>query len=85
MRTSCSVPDWMSLSPIDQITLAREFLSLIRKKYPNSEFGYDSFPDLDYERMVMSSIFTMLKDWNYLKVTGYMTFRLTPLGSSGVQ
>jgi hypothetical protein len=54
MRTSCSVQEWKSLSPIDQMTLAREFLLLIRKKYPNSEFGYDSFPDLSYDRMVMS-------------------------------
>ena len=84
MRTTCSLSDWMNLSPLDQKTLAREFLILIRKKYPNSEFGYDSFPELNYDRMVMSTIFTMLKDWNFLKVTGYMTFRLTPLGGGGV-
>jgi hypothetical protein len=77
MKKRCSCSDYMNLSYEERRQLVNEFLSLIESKYPDSEFGYDSFPELYYDEMVLSSIFHELKEQGHIKSTGYMTFRLT--------
>ena len=54
MRKRCSESDYMRLSYEEQRRLVNGFLALIESKYPDSDFGYDSFHDLDYDQMVLS-------------------------------
>ena len=76
MRETCSRSDYMILSPDAQRQLATDFLSLIEGEYADSEFGYDSFPKLDYDQMVFSSLFHELKESGKIESTGYLVFRL---------
>jgi hypothetical protein len=76
MRMRCSANDYMRLSPDEQRQLATAFLSLIESKYPESPFGYDSFPELDCDRMVLSTILSELKESGKIPCAGYMAFRI---------
>lgn len=76
MRTTCSRNDYMSLSEDEQRALASDFLSLTQRKYPDKEFGHDSFPELSYDHMVLSTLFHDLKETCKTASTGYTVFRL---------
>jgi len=78
MRRTCSRTDFMALSINERGELAGDLLSLIQDRYPVSEFGYDSFPELQYDQMVLSAIFHELKESGKIKSTGYLVFRLEP-------
>jgi hypothetical protein len=76
LRTRCSRDDYTSLSDDEVSRLLLDFLALIKTRYPDSEFGYDSFPDLDYDEVVLSTIFQELKEAGNIKSSGYMRFQL---------
>lgn len=49
---------------------------MIEAQLPDREFGYDSFPELQYERLLLSTIFSELKDAGKIRGAGFMVFRL---------
>lgn len=76
MKKKCSRNDYMSLSEDEKIELTDGFLKLLKSKHSGKEFGYDSFPNLDYDQMVLSTIFSDLKRTGHIAGAGYMVFRL---------
>ncbi len=64
------------MSYAEQMDLVQDFLAMLREKFRNKSFGYESFPDLDYERMALSTIFAILKDQGHIKTVGMMEFKL---------
>lgn len=74
--TKCSREDYINLPPSDQKKLIAHFLHLVQEKYPNSRFGYTSFPELEYDKMVLSTIFYELKESGMIKTVGYEEFRI---------
>lgn len=78
MKMNCSRNEYIGLSPEEKGEMITDFLALIKKKYPDSKFGYDSFPELEYDEagMILSTMFSELKDSGEIISTGYETFRL---------
>ncbi|MCK4319177.1 hypothetical protein KAW38_01235 [Candidatus Micrarchaeota archaeon] len=77
VRKRCSREDYMNLSNEEKKQLVSDFLSFIKNKFPDSEFDYDLFHGLEYDQMVLSTIFTALKEAGHIRSAGYMKFRLT--------
>ncbi len=76
IRKKCSRDDFLYLPLDKKEQLITNFLEYLKSRYSGKEFGYDSFPDLDYDPMVLSTIFTELKDADHITGAGYMVFRL---------
>ena len=72
----CSRTDYLQLDIDEQKELALEFHSMLESRFRQSEFGYTSFPELDYDQMVLSSIFYELNVTRRIESIGSMTFRL---------
>ncbi len=54
-----------------------EFCGYLEENFKGTDFGYDSFPELQWDYMVFSTIFKILKDAGYIAGAGYAKFRLT--------
>lgn len=54
-----------------------EFCEYLEENFRGTDFGYDSFPELQWDYMVFSTIFKILKDAGYIAGAGYAKFRLT--------
>lgn len=76
IRKKCSRNDFLSLSLDDKKQLITDFLEYLKSRYSGKEFGYDSFSGLDYDQMVLSTIFSELKNAGHITGAGYMVFRL---------
>ena len=78
MRTRCSRSEFESLSMVEQQAMVSDLFALIEKKYPDSHFGYNSFPELEYDEpgMILSTIFSALKNSGRIICTGFEEFRL---------
>jgi len=78
MRMKCSRSEYEGLSWSEKEAMTTDLLALIKKKYPDSEFGYNSFPELEYDEagMILSTIFLTLKNSGLIICTGYEEFRL---------
>jgi len=78
MRIRCSRNEYIGLSWDEKEAMVSDLLALIKRKYPDSKFGYDSFPELEYDAagMILSTIFAELKDSEQIISTGYEEFRL---------
>lgn len=76
IRNKCSRDDFLYLSLEEKEQLITNFLEYLKSRYSGKEFGYDSFPGLDYDQMVLSTIFSELKDAGHITGAGYMVFRL---------
>jgi hypothetical protein len=76
VRKKCSRNDYMNLSENEKKELTDGFLKHLKSKYSGKEFGYDSFPELDYDEMVLSTIFSDLKRTGHITGAGYMVFKI---------
>ena len=72
MKKGVSMLEYTTLSPGEKRQLARDFLELARSKYPDAEFGVHSFPELDYNEIVLGNLLAALEDWGYTERIGRM-------------
>ena len=78
MRMRCSRAEYEHLPWEEKSAMETGLLELIKEKYPDSNFGYDSLPELEYDQagMILSTIFLSLKNSGLIICTGYESFRL---------
>ncbi len=68
--------DYVQLSQSDQMRIVVGFYGYLKDHFGNRSFGYDSFPSLEYDAIVFSSILKVLKDDLYLiEDSGAMLFK----------
>jgi len=77
MRKNYSRQDYFNESEKERRDTWWEFCGYLEENFSGQPFGYDSFPDLNWEEMTFSTIFATLKDAGYIRSDGYMKFRLT--------
>lgn len=72
----CQRTTFGDLAAQDAEEVYADFASLIDLRYPKSEFGYQSFPGLRADPMVLSTIFAALIERGKIESVGREVFRL---------
>ncbi|HEX9093086.1 MAG TPA: hypothetical protein VF902_03805, partial [Coriobacteriia bacterium] len=78
LRATCSRSDYMRMSQEERRRFSSSFHSMIKSRFPDSDFGYESFPEFRYDKMVLSSLFSDLKQAGHVVSAGFERFCLAP-------
>src|SRR5688572_27520549 len=77
LSATCSREDYLGMSREERNRFASQFYSILESS-PDTDFGYQSFPELRYDEMVFSTLFADLLQSGHLVSAGRERFRLAP-------
>lgn len=76
LRSTCSREDYLHMSQEERSQIASHFRSMLESRLSDTDFGYQSFPELRYDEMVFSTLFSDLLQSGHLVSAGRERFRL---------
>lgn len=78
LRSICLREDYLGMSQEERSQFASHFHSMLESRFPDTDFGYESFPELRYDEMVFSTLFSDLLQSGQILSAGRERFRLAP-------
>jgi hypothetical protein len=78
LRPICSREDYLRMRQEERSQFASHFDAMLESEFPDADFGYQSFPELRYDEMVLSTLISDLLRSGQLVSVGHERFRLAP-------